>query len=77
MAHAYVSVRVDLDQFDDDDIHDEFTTRGLSVKAGGGDEPAFTQDDLDEIEHLAVCGLTEPARALALELVGKAIGRAL
>lgn len=83
MAYVTVSAEISMTDLDDDDLVREVERRGLSagpgcVEATGEDgEPIFSKADLGEIEHLHVCGLTEPARALALELVGKAIGRTL
>ena len=68
----YVSVHIDLDEFDDDELVKELETRGYSVSKA--QEPAAL-GDLEHIKHLALCGLIADARNEALELVGKAIGR--
>lgn len=68
----YVSVHIDLDEFDDDDLISELESRGYTCsKAAAGVE------GLDRIEHLAICGQLEIARAEALQLVSAAIGRSI
>ena len=73
----YVSVHIDLDEFDEDDLVQELESRGYRVSKAH--EPATLVDlehvDLEHVEHLALCGLIADARNEALELVGKAIGR--
>lgn len=67
-----------MDDLDDDDLLEEVEKRGLTgSSASGGEALHLTQEELNDIETLLVCGQREPARALALELVGKAIGRTL
>ena len=68
----YVSVRIDLDEFDEDDLVQELESRGYRVSKTN-DTKAL--GDLDHVEHLALCDLISDARNEALELVGKAIGR--
>lgn len=68
----YVSVHIDLDEFDDDELVEELEIRGYRVSKAH--EPA-TLGDLEHVKHLASCGLIADARIEALELVGKAIGR--
>ena len=68
----YVSVHIDLDEFDDDELVEELEIRGYRVSKAH--EPA-TLGDLEHVEHLALCGLIDDARNEALELVGKEIGR--
>ena len=68
----HVSVHIDFDEFDDDELVKELEIRGFRVSKAH--EPA-TLGDLEHIEHLAICGLIADARNEALKLVGKAIGR--
>lgn len=68
----YVSVQMDLDEFDEDDLVEELESRGYRVSKANDQA---TLDDLEHVEHLALCGLISDARNEALELVGKAIGR--
>ena len=68
----FVSVHIDFDELDDDELVKELEIRGYSVSKAH--EPA-TLGDLEHIEHLAICGLIADARNEALKLVGKAIGR--
>lgn len=69
----YVSVHIDLDEFRDDDLIEELESRGYAcIKNSQGEI-----GDLNHVEHLAVCGQLEAARAEALALVSNAIGRRL
>jgi hypothetical protein len=69
----YVSVHIDLDDFDEDDLVEELESRGYTCTKNA---PAGL-DGLDRVEHLAICGQLEIARAEALQLVSKAIGRTI
>lgn len=72
----YVTVHIDddvLEEFDDDELKDELESRGYAVAKRG--EPIEGLTELEHVEHLAVCGQIEAARAEALMLVSKAIGR--
>ena len=68
----YVSVEIDLDELDEDDLVQELESRGYCVSKTNGTKAL---DDLEHVEHLALCGLIADARNDALKLVGKAIGR--
>ena len=68
----YVSVHIDLDEFDEDDLVQKLESRGYRVSKTNDTEAL---GDLAHVEHLALCGLIADARNEALELVGKAIGR--
>ena len=68
----YVSVHIDFDEFDEDDLVQELESRGYRVSKTNDAEALV---DLEHVEHLALCGLIADARNEALELVGKAIGR--
>lgn len=68
----YVSVHIDLDEFDDAELVRELESRGY--RASKANDPA-TLGDLEHVEHLALCGLIADARNEALEIVSKAIGR--
>jgi hypothetical protein len=70
----YVHVHIDPDDFDTDDLIEELESRGYTVSKNSGTEALGS---LDHIEHLAICGQIEIARAEALQLVSKAIGRPL
>lgn len=74
MTTLTVDVNVDLDDFDTDDLIEELESRGYVVSKSAGVD---TLGDLDHVEHLVICGQASAARSEALELVGKAIGRAL
>ncbi len=67
----YVSVHIDLDEFDDDELVEELESRGYACSK----DAVTGVEGLDRIEHLAVCGQLEIARTEALQLVSKAIGR--
>ena len=67
-----VSVHIDFDEFDDDELVKELEIRGFRVSKA--QEPA-TLGDLEHIKRLALCGLLADAQNEALELVEKAIGR--
>lgn len=69
----YVSVHIDLDDFDEDELIEELEYRGYTCTKNA---PAGL-DGLDRIEHLAICGQLEIARAEALQLVSHAIGRTI
>lgn len=73
----YVSVDIDLYEFDTDDLIEELESRGYACSKHKRKTDLGGLDDLEHIEHLAVCGQAEAARAEALELVSKAIGRNL
>lgn len=68
----YVSVHMDLDEFDEDDLVQELESRGYRVSKTNDTEALGY---FDHVEHLALCGLIADARNEALKLVGKAIGR--
>lgn len=70
----YVSVHVDLDDFDDEDLQQELESRGYLVTKDKGLSRA---GDIEYVEHLAACGLVDAAREEALKLVGQVIGRAI
>jgi hypothetical protein len=67
----YVSVHIEFDDFDEDDLVEELESRGYTCTKNA---PAGL-DGLDRVEHLAICGQLEIARAEALQLVSLAIGR--
>jgi hypothetical protein len=69
----YVSVHIDFDDFDEDDLVEELESRGYTCTKNA---PAGL-DGLDRVEHLAICGQLEIARAEALRLVSQAIGRTI
>jgi len=70
----YVSVHVDLDDFDDSDLKRELESRGFQVAKSTG---LPSREDLEHVEHLASCGFVADARQEALMLIGSAIGRAI
>jgi hypothetical protein len=69
----YVSVHIEFDDFDEDDLVEELESRGYTCTK----ESVTGLDGLDRVEHLAICGQIEIARAEALQLVSKAIGRSI
>lgn len=69
----YVHIHIDLDEFDDDDLVEELESRGYTCTK----DSATGLEGLDRIEHLAICGQSDVAKAEALKLVGDAIGRPL
>jgi hypothetical protein len=82
MAGVTMTLSVDLSEIDDFDFRQEMNRRGLDAPMYPEPEAeeianVLEQEDLDEIETLAICGQIEPARALALKLVGELIGRTL
>lgn len=71
----YVHIDIELDEFEDDELVEELESRGYTVfNKDGTTDPL---GNLDHIEHLVVCGQIEHARAEALLLVGRSIGRPL
>lgn len=72
MPTVTVDVDVDLDDYEDDDLIEEIERRGYAVT-----KMAAGLADLDHVEHLVICGQLDAAKAEALQLVGKAIGRRL
>lgn len=71
----YVNVHIDLDDFDDDDLIEELESRGYTCTKDSDSVAGL--EGLEHVEHLITCGLIDVARAEALDLVGKAIGRPL
>lgn len=71
----YVSVSVDLEDFDTSDLIDELEARGY--KAHKAETGAMPAEDLDYVQHLALCGLIPEARQEALKVVSTVIGRAI
>jgi hypothetical protein len=69
----YVSVHMEFDDFDEDDLVEELESLGYTCTK----ESVTGLDGLDRVEHLAICGQIEIARAEALQLVSKAIGRTI
>ena len=55
----YVHVEIDLDDFDDDDLIEELESRGYTCSK----DSVTGVEGLERIEHLAICGQTEIARA--------------
>lgn len=70
----YVSVHVDLDDFDDADLRKELESRGYLVTE---DKGLSSAGDIEYVEHLASSGLLAAAQQEALKLVGQVIGRAI
>lgn len=70
----YVSVHIDLDEFDDADLRKELESRGYLVTK---DKGLSISGDIEYVAHLASCGFFADARQEALKLVGQAIGRAI
>jgi hypothetical protein len=73
----YVNVWIDNDEVieasDDDDLIEMLESRGYSCfKYSGGQHGEYSS-----VEHLMDCGMVNEAKAEALLIVGKAIGRSL
>lgn len=77
MPEVQVYVDVELDDFDTDDLIKELEDRGYAVIKGAKAEAADVGESFDRVEHLAVCGQIEAARAEAVYIASKAIGRSL
>ena len=73
---ASVYVEIDADEFDDDELVSELESRGYVVTKDGANSIGEL-GTLAHVEHLAICGLLQDARAEALSLVSKHIGRRL
>jgi hypothetical protein len=71
----YIHVDIDPEEFEDDELIEELESRGYVVIRKDGTSESL--GNLDHIEHLVVCGQIEHARAEALLLVGRSIGRPL
>lgn len=80
-----VDADVSLDEFDDSDIAEYLRGRGYFVSAiaavfhdQDGESPNILDpDELNHIDHLAICGQIGPAKQEAIALIEKAIGRTL
>lgn len=79
MRYRTISVEVGLDEFDDEDLVAHLKSKGYQVYGGNSefDPSEISAGELGHIETLVVCGQTDVARAEALALVGRAIGRTL
>lgn len=59
---AYISVEVELDEFDDDEIIEELKGRGYYVDKNGVDTNELDREDLDLLLELVQTGSsTQPA----------------
>lgn len=67
----YVHIHIDFDEFEDEDLIEHLESRGYTCTK----DSVTGMEGLGRIEHLAVCGQTEAARAEALALVSAEIGR--
>ena len=76
-----VDAVVSLDEFSTDEIQkylQDIAEEGAASGGGDGSDGCYlTPEDLNRIETLALCGQAEHAKALALQIVGDAIGRVL
>lgn len=70
---ATITVDVDLEDFDDDEIIDEYNERGL------GDKPSESErmDKLREIRQLMLQGKTEDAYKLMYDYIRDELGTAI
>lgn len=76
----YITVDIDLDEIDDDDMVDHLRRNGYIVTDPDANFQSCEEivgADLARIEHLSVCGQVEQARTEALAIVSKAIGRTI
>ena len=71
MAHVYVDV--DLDEFSDDEIRDEYKARGLGDGLSLDDETAT----LTRLRHLMLTGKKDKAHELMYEYVRNKLGTAI
>lgn len=73
----YVNVYVDddevLEAMTDDELIEVMNARGYGCYKDGG----ANNGEYPSVEHLLDCGLVNEAKAEALLIVGKALGRAL
>jgi hypothetical protein len=69
----YVHIHIDLDEFDDDDLIEELESRGYTCTK----DSVTGLEGLERVEHLAICGQLEAARAEAMQLVSATIGRSI
>ena len=73
----YVNVWIDgddlIDELEDDDLIEKLETRGYVCYKSGGS----SGDGYSSVEHLLDCGMADAARAEALMIVSKIIGRTL
>lgn len=78
-----VDVDVSLDEFDLDEVADYLRHNGYKVSGTtssvneDGPSNVLDPDDLDHVYTLSLCGQSEVAKQIALQLVGDAIGRPL
>ena len=70
---VYVETRDILEELESDDIIEVLGNRGYSCfKGSSSGDNVFAS-----VEHLLDCGLADTARAAALMIVGKILGRSL
>jgi len=73
----YVNVWIDNDEVieetDDDDLIEALNSRGYSCYKGG----SSSDNVFASVEHLLDCGMVDTARAEALTIVSKILGRTL
>lgn len=73
----YVNVWIDNDEVieesDDDDLIEALNSRGYSCYKDG----SAGNGEYSSVEHLMDCGMVNEAKAEALLIVGRAIGRSL
>lgn len=70
---AYVTVDIDLDEFSDDEIRDEYKARGLGDGLSLDDETAT----LTRLRHLTLTGKKDKAHELMYEYVRNKLGTAI
>jgi hypothetical protein len=79
----YIQVHIDIEDFDEDDIVEHLEGCGYTVTknatglAGYSSGYTLGEFELNHIEHLITCGLTDFAKEEALGFVCKAIGRSV
>ncbi len=74
------SVEVSLSDFSDDEIAEYMRQNNISIAGSpcdSGGDLWIAEADLNRIYTLSICGQVEPARELALALIGESIGRQL
>lgn len=70
---AYVTVDIDLDDFDDDEIRDEYKARGLGDGLSLDDE----METLTRLRHMMLTGRKDEAYNLMYEYVRNKLGTAI
>lgn len=68
---AYISIDVELDEFDDDEIIEELKGRGYYVEKGGVDTNEFDREDLNILLELVDTWATSQPRYMKMRIEDK------